>query len=502
MSFEEEFDKIIRQKVQQHDVPFDQSNWEKAQSMLDGQRTAVTAKKTVSMAKLLGFIGVGSVIAVSSYFLLNNKHTKQLASQNAASKEVSIQNKVEEQANTAPNEVAAKSNDFIAINANQNSNANTTSQISKPNHAQASSQKFYNQANQIASTESKIKTEPVAVQAQEQSQTPSLQVANQASAGELPQNNAFAKADNSTIASINESKIQQNQSDANVPHAMGQDDAQTQLNSTTDQANHSNDQVLEKSIAYTTSLNKLFEPLTPLGFQMLNEQDTMLKAETSQNIILRETNSLAKVKAKSHFFNIGLGANYNSGWAGIEGHDGQGINYFAQINYGFYLSRKLSLGAGIDFYNIQNIHQAYYTFQKTEYAFGSSNTYTSVIANNLKYLGVPLKLYFDLNASNILSFGILPSFLVASQNTVQMYQKLDGQKVNLTQSSNNLLYAGTAQKNIQISFGYKTKLSARFWIQGEAMVGLTDLFDNNNSNQVKQKPLGIRLGLQYHIFDK
>ncbi|MEI6019559.1 MAG: hypothetical protein WCR21_00380, partial [Bacteroidota bacterium] len=245
-----------------------------------------------------------------------------------------------------------------------------------------------------------------------------------------------------------------------------------------------------------------YQFLSPHTIQNSTQADTALKAMPLEVFKIHESTIVEPGKVKTRFLNFGLGANYTNGWSTNQGQDGQGFNYFAHLNYGFYVSRKLSLGAGLDFYNVQNIKQAFYTFQKTEYSFTSSNTFTSVISNNLKYIGIPLKLYFDLNVSNILSIGLLPSFLIGSQNTIQAYQQLDGQKTNVSETKNQLLYEGIAQKNIQLSIGYKTKLSGRIWFQSDIMFGLSDLFQNNSSNSVKQRPLGLRLGLQYHIFDK
>src|SRR5688500_2134284 len=45
MSFEEEFDKIIRQKAEEAKYPFEESNWEKTSRMLDTERQASRALK-------------------------------------------------------------------------------------------------------------------------------------------------------------------------------------------------------------------------------------------------------------------------------------------------------------------------------------------------------------------------------------------------------------------------------------------------------------------------
>src|SRR4051812_18785644 len=69
MSFEEEFDKIIRQKSEEAKYPFDEKNWEKVSSMLDAERKATAGvffKKFYLTGLLIVFVGAIGFIAIDS----------------------------------------------------------------------------------------------------------------------------------------------------------------------------------------------------------------------------------------------------------------------------------------------------------------------------------------------------------------------------------------------------------------------------------------------------
>ena len=66
MSFEEEFDKKVRQKAEGVDYPFDSSNWEKASRMIDAERLPGAVKAAGKSYASLGIgLFVGTAVLVS-----------------------------------------------------------------------------------------------------------------------------------------------------------------------------------------------------------------------------------------------------------------------------------------------------------------------------------------------------------------------------------------------------------------------------------------------------
>jgi len=496
MSFENEFDKIIKQKSQEHSFPFDEGNWEKAEQMIDTQRKATIVKSSSSLLKVFGIIGLLGIVSAGAYLMVSSDD-KQLAQ---ASEQKVVQNlnaKSQEEQNN--NNVVATGSNQQQINkaedSEKKSNSAPEDQIAKSSPAIITPNP---QLNALTQTNSKVIAE-------ENDNPEHSDIIEKESQTIIASNSTNVDEANNTLAQVPKTENQENTSNSSENNApltpAFRSDANNNLSKSSEEiTNNKND--LDNS-------KQQFQNTSNLEIEWLAQRH-LIETETDTNLIVRpltpmsvyENSSTKSFKMKTHFLNIGAGLNYSNGWLTQSGSDGRGLNYYAGFNYGFYISKKLILGAGLNYYNIQNIKQSFYTSQKTFYSFSSNNTYTSVTTNNLNYLSIPVKLYFDINQLHVLSIGALPSILVGAKNTVQVYNLIDEQKVNVESTTNKSLYNGVAQKYMQLSLGYRAKLSNRLWIETEALYGLTDLFENNSTNNFAQNPLGLRLGLQFNIFDK
>ena len=85
---------------------------------------------------------------------------------------------------------------------------------------------------------------------------------------------------------------------------------------------------------------------------------------------------------------------------------------------------------------------------------------------------------------------------------VENYRLTDDVKSNEITTKSSGIYEGVRLNNILISAFYKTKLSKRMFLNTEVLYGVRDIFKNTPSNNYTQKPLGIRLGIQYTLFEK
>src|SRR4051812_6729806 len=77
MSFEEEFDKIIRQKAEDAKFPFDESNWEKTSRLIDADRK-VTQMLSFKKFLLPGvLVIVAGSLGLASYAYLKQDKSNQ-----------------------------------------------------------------------------------------------------------------------------------------------------------------------------------------------------------------------------------------------------------------------------------------------------------------------------------------------------------------------------------------------------------------------------------------
>lgn len=210
-------------------------------------------------------------------------------------------------------------------------------------------------------------------------------------------------------------------------------------------------------------------------------------------------------KPLRHFMNVEAGALYNLGWAntGNQGRDGQGANWFAGLNYGYYLGKKVAIGMGLQVFNISHINQPFYEASSKQYNFGSSTSGTMVTSNQVYFASVPIKLYYSLNTKNRLGLGFNAAYAFNALSTVKTYTETqETVKTEFPVQTTKGVYQGTNQFNYMLSAFYKFQLSRRVALNAEYTYGLTDLFKNTGNINTAEKPQGLRLSINYTLFEK
>jgi hypothetical protein len=205
---------------------------------------------------------------------------------------------------------------------------------------------------------------------------------------------------------------------------------------------------------------------------------------------------------KTHLLELAAGAVFLNGWNTLDGKDGDGFNWYAGINYGLFISRRVMVGTGLNLYNIANISQPFHAATGMEYGFSSVSSQTLVTARTLYYAGIPLAVYYHINKNNRVGAGINASMLVGSNNTVNSYKVQDGSSTLQASSRNYGRYEGIGATSLLLTASYATRISSRFAISAEAVYGLTDLFNNTDYKKDLESLAGIRVGIHYTILEK
>ncbi|MBS1650990.1 MAG: hypothetical protein JSU07_03180 [Bacteroidetes bacterium] len=314
--------------------------------------------------------------------------------------------------------------------------------------------------------------------------------------------NAKKKYQNSAIqiAKENNNKSQHNLSQSLITNV--KNSSLTNAVTPANKANLTNKAIANKNL---NIVNQLPEVMTSIN-NALNSENLFEREINESPIYLfkkrkGDPDYFVNRHRKHHFLNVEAGTAYLLGWNTLNGKDAAGLNYYAGLNYGFYLSKKLNLSFGVQAYNISNITQPFYTCQNINYSFGSTNNYTSITANQLLFISVPVNINYTYKNRHRFTAGINVATLLLEHNNVKTYTLNDADQRVVSNTYNNGNYNGISNKNIMLNVGYGFQLNKRMMLTAAFNFGLTDMYSNIQYTNF-ERVSGARLGLSYTLFDK
>jgi len=207
-----------------------------------------------------------------------------------------------------------------------------------------------------------------------------------------------------------------------------------------------------------------------------------------------------KQKFNRHVLDVVLGLNYFAGWDNNGTVTAKGLNGFAGLSYGYFLTKKLNLSLGAEVYNISNMNQEFYNNTSKNYGFGSTQTQTMLTCQSMLFLSFPLRVYYVADEHHSIGLGLHAGTLLMASNTVETSELSDGVKQNVNTVSSKGVYQGMNTNNILISASLNKTIGDRIGLQLELYYGLSDLFTNTPSNGYQQNANGVRVGMNYRIF--
>lgn len=490
MSFEEQFDKIINQKINEAEFPFDEKNWERASNLIEANRLipVMNKSKNLWLLSLLFMAVLGAGIFV--YVKLNE--TGVVAKKSNAVKNTSKQNRpannsiqslmkeVDPLLNTAPidEEKVLKSEGNL-----QNGNKNVFVSKNKNNPSNTNS---LNHLNALA----------VGVLSQNSNASDKKQSNNSSNETHVQESVINTGYSNAT----NLKALKKQNSVSNASRILAVIGANNKNPVTVDSSTQN---VLQSAAFEQKPEAPVFEPINAILFksESLNNEKECVNLSSDFSSVY-DNDYYRNNKPKFNYLNIETGAAYMFGWDGSSGKDAVGFNYYGGIDYGVYLNPKTDISGGVQWSNINNIHQAFFTSAKTVYDFGSIGSYTNITTNTLYYISVPIRVNYLLSSRNKIGLGLLTGFLAGSKNTVETYSLSDGVKSVPVITENKGIYEGVNTKNFVISALYSRKLNKRFALNAEINYGISDIYQNTRLNNTKQNLMALRLGLVFTLFDK
>ncbi|MCW3075698.1 MAG: hypothetical protein JWO32_307 [Bacteroidetes bacterium] len=464
MKPEREFDKIIKQKIDESEgaFPFDENNWQKASKLMDAERGAVSrySNKRFLLLGALAFL-LGSV-GFFSYKLLNPPVTGI-----TVIKEDVPTQKLADQLTGVHSSGIAKGESKISLSANENKagsiNNSDKTQVAKNDEIENSSNTTVILSEQVNKDHSSLSS--------------SNKKFNHVTGAKGVKNNSGNT--NQITSTLNSGK-----SEVNSGAAFSSDN--TENNTVTAGSN------MYENLFLNTRVSVL--PKHPI--------DDEIKTTAYDFIRIYDEDYYKSKRRKTFYLDAEAGLAYMAGWTAPHGKDADGFNGYAGLNFGFHIKNKISASVGAQVYNISHIRQPFYTGSNLNYDFGSNGTYTTVVTNSLLYFAIPLKINYALNKRNIIGAGINAGFLFNGNNTVETYNISDAVKSNILKTRTTGYYEGTNTINIMLSAFYSRAVTRRIKLNAELQYGISDTYKNTETNRLQEKNMGIRLGLQYTLFDK
>jgi hypothetical protein len=475
MNQEQKFDKIIKKKVDEAEFPFDEQNWNKFSAQLDAERSLST-KRGWGKFLYLGLLFLGITSASIAVYKIQGPFGQKgnLTDANNTNDDKTVSSA---QRNSASSQLNSNSeNSLLAVNNTNNQSEKTADLNSLTTSEDKSNSPAENSINDNAGVNAGTdnKTEVTSssknnLASSEIKEARSTKSKSILSAAGYNKENSIGLTDNNK-----------------------KDTFAGEMNS----SNRNKSELAGGVSLEHTALNRIDSKL-PYVYSVRNVKIGAVKLPSWYDDDYRR-----KGKKKLSFLNAEVGGAYLLGWESKNGKDAKGFNWYAGVNYGKFINKKIGFSVGSQFYNVGNIKQSFYESSKSVYGLGSTSSNTIITTQALFYFSVPVKFYYAVNSAHQIGASVNPSFLFSSKNVVENYRLTDGIKSNEITSNTSGIYEGVRLNNILVSAFYRAKLNKRTYLNTEVLYGVRDVFKNTATNDYSQKPLGFRLGIQYTLFEK
>lgn len=483
MNEQEKFDELLRSKLSERDFPFDETNWDKAETLID--RSEKRRRYGIIAFIFLAGIGVGAALMLP---FINTGKTNVIANTQSVPQNISsngqVQNVIASSGNnggtqagsgqvsvaTAPGTNVVNSNQPIATaNTSVQEKTNTTSINSAGTVSTTKTVKTRKHAKHSA-TDNTVQYNYVRPESNKKS--------NKSHKADITANNAIvtnARAHDSSTVSGNANAIQANQTNIVTNNISGQNSNPTHSSNPVTNANNVSD----------------------IGQIVVN---TINKTDSSTSTThLVSTQTPPKKNGYSHtLFSADAGGGYSFGWKKAGETQGNGLSPIFGISVTHYLTKSLSAFAGLQYNSMTNINTLYSTSQ-TQYDFGYNSTVNSITIKTLYYIALPLKLQYNISNNNIISAGVNLVYLMTTNSSVVSYSQNYFGTSGYTTSTKMGYADGLNNYDAQITLACRRKIN-RFTASIEGYYGLLDIENNNFfENNVFERNSGLRFILSYDI---
>lgn len=473
MNNEEKFKKLLHEKLDAKDFPFDMKHWDSMRATIDNSRDNRSRKA------VLFFLCLACIIGTVSLYFYTGIPTKTIASTDAP------------KVIPAPaNESSHNQTSSITVAKTALTPGLDKKQVAIKNKINPPSLK----AEQVTTETTKPEKVIAANEIRKNPAIPVQEVPEKASTGkafaipaeELPPvktETTDKKFENSTL--VIATKIEEPKTES--PENVKSDEVVIKENDVV--INEQTSPVEVKAVVTETVANTSAPLVT---------DSVALNSPKAADLILPLEDNLVK-----NSIYLEGGANYLAGWKIDDKKDGNGFNPVAGISYQYAINRRYALSTGLHYTSVRNLNAFSHQSEETTYGFGVKKEITVITPEKIHYLQLPIKLNVMLNAKNIIGAGYTFGYLLTVNSKVEKYSDGVSTGSSPVVSKATGYTHGFNKYDSQISIFYRRLLYKKIYLNAEALYGLSDAKKNSFfSSSAMERNMGLKITIMYNIFQK
>jgi hypothetical protein len=536
MNSEEEFKKILNEKLNSKEFPFNADNWENARKMID----VLQAKRKrrlivfISFLAMLSFIGLYLFLPIDAFNRKTQSNTHLYENTNAQNK-TGAESKVAIKSNTNRN----KSKETIENQSAEKQSAEKqlaskkshsvlkqTNEVSETtiveNHGVAKSLAKTPLIKKQISTKKSIHAEKSFDASKDRGVALTFKTRKTNKQTHLPnaEKEASTKGTTKNPKDPNPLNVDETESIVEAGRADLKMSRKKKINNNNnppsvevkgfekqseDNAETIGEMSKPNTVAKTNTLTNSPEGPIQEDFSAAiknNLQDTT----ATKNEVFKMTDSVSdkNVVVPKNIFSVDMGTFYTFGWKNNGTTDAKGFNPAIGLIYTRVLKEKLNLSIALQYFSIGHLNNYTNESSVSKYGFGRENATTRITPVKIHYLSLPLKCIYGLNEKNSIGIGYTFAYLLTVNSKIENYT----QRINNTTTSSPTTVTkakGYAQGfrpiDSQINVFYRRKILNELYAQSEFFLGLTDIKQNFFfGSNFYERNTGLKITLIYNLF--
>lgn len=468
------FDDLVKRKLDGMEFPFEQANWEKASEMIEANRPA----KRTNGALLIAASIIGSAIIISSAYIYvntrNTSDTKELAQNTTSVESGDLSNKSFTTEQISKTNTGSQTTELTKTNAQ----LTTVSKTNENTYSATQNSNTYSSKNTVERNSTNNST----------NRTNSIEsgsIENKTSTSDAmigKEENAKFKNTNTNAPSSSQNNTSENTATANTTKD------QSSLNT------------VKADIDATDNKETIIK--TELPAVTATTQITTLQPDTAKGAISQND----YVKTKHHEMTLEAGAVNSFGWMVNNTRNGNSINPFGGVNYIYHFNPKSAFLIGAQYNSLSNLTESNVSYSVTSYDFGVNNDVTTYKIVGLHFLVAPVKYVHTINNLNSISLGMNLTYLLNTKNRIENYKAIESNVIT-TESHMDKGYGHgvTTNYNAQLALSYNHKFSKNIAMNVELNRSMRNIFNEYSFFSAKcsgNKPYALKLSLTYSLFTK